>query len=119
MGRVRPQGAGAAGDQGPRARVPADHLRPGVHPARAPGPPAAAAPGLEAVAGRPRVRVGGRGAGAVRPPGAVAARSRVRFRRAGPGERAGRPAAVTYGTSTFSSSIFRYSELSPIPSRLA
>ena len=49
----------------------------------------------EALAGAARVRAGHRGAGALRPPRAAAPRARVRLRRAGPGERAGRPAVVT------------------------
>ena len=55
----------------------------------------AARPRPQAVARPARVRPGRRGAGAVRPPRAAAPGPRVRLRRARPGERAGRPAALT------------------------
>ena len=88
----------------PGAGVPADHLRPRLHDRGEPRPAAVPGPGPEAVAGPRRVRPGRRGAGAVRAAGAAAAGPRVRLRRAGPGERAGGPEAVT-GTSDRMTSI--------------
>ena len=54
------QGPGAAGGEVPRPRVPAHHLRAGVHHAGEPGAPARARPGRQALAGAARVRAGHR-----------------------------------------------------------
>ena len=50
------QGPGAAGPEGPRPGVPADHLRPGLHRAGQPRPAAAARARPQALAGAARVR---------------------------------------------------------------
>ena len=76
-------------------RVPADHLRPRVRRAGKPRAPAQPRARRQALAGAARVRAGHRRAGAVRPPRAAAPRARVRLRRAGAGERAGGPEALT------------------------
>ncbi|GAA1556177.1 hypothetical protein GCM10009731_08170 [Streptomyces globosus] len=94
--RPRPQGtARAAGDQGPRPRVPEDRLRAGV---RAPGaarPAARPGAGPQAVAGPARVRARPGGAGPAGGGGAAVAGARGGLRGARPGVGAGRPAAVT------------------------
>ena len=90
----RAQGNRPAGSEVPRARVPADHLRPGVRRPVAARAPARTGSGPQALAGRPRVRARSRGPRALRPGRAAAPRPRVRVRRARPGERAGRPAAL-------------------------
>ena len=84
----------------PRPRVPPHHLRPGVRPPGEPRPAALARAVGQALAGAAGVRAGHRGAGALRPPRTAAARSRVRVRRAGAGERAGRSAAVERSHAT-------------------
>ena len=97
--RLHRTGAGGAWSQpavkcrGPR--VPADHLRPGLHAPEQPGAAAAARPGPQAVAGPAASSPSGVEAleRFVRAR-AAAAGPRVRLRRAGPGERAGRPAAL-------------------------
>ena len=51
--------------------------------------------GSKSLAGGPRIRAGNRSLGAIRAPRTAAARARVRLRRSGIGERAGRSASVT------------------------
>jgi hypothetical protein len=85
--RARP-----AGHQGPRPRVPQDHLRAGIRrPVPAPAP-AVARVGPEAVPGC--AGVGRRGVGALRAARAPVPGARVRLRRAGSGVRAGRSEAL-------------------------
>lgn len=86
---------GAARHQVPRPRVPADHLRPRVHPPRQPRPAQAPLPEPQAVAGGPRVRPRPGGPGPARGRRAAVAGARGGVRSAGPGVGAGGPAAVT------------------------
>src|SRR5260221_9297086 len=89
------EGTCPARRQVPRARVPAAHLRAGVPGRAEPLPAALPRPRPQAVPGAARVGPGDRGAGGVGGGGAAVPCARVRVRRAGPGERARRPAALT------------------------
>ncbi|MGX1272923.1 protein phosphatase [Streptomyces phaeoluteigriseus] len=86
-----------AGHQVPGTRVPADHLRPGVHPPRQPRPAAAALPEPQALPGDPRVRPRPGGPGPARGGRAPVARPRGGVRRTGAGVGAGGPEAVIRG----------------------
>ena len=91
---ARREGYGAAGPEGARPGVPADHLRAGLHRAASPGAATGPRGRPQAVAGAARVLAG---PGGSRPGGtrrAVVAGARVRVRRAGAGVRAGGPAPV-------------------------
>ena len=98
----RPGGARLcpAGPQVPRPGVPADHLRSGIHPAGEPGAPACAGSVGQALSGPAGIRPRDRSPRALRPPRAAAAGPRMRLRRAGAGERAGRPATVALPLSS-------------------
>src|SRR5260221_5872092 len=89
------EGTCPARRQVPRARVPAANLRAGVPGGADLLRAALPRPRPQAVPGAARVRPGDGGAGAVRGRGAAVPCARVRVRRAGPGERARRPAALT------------------------
>ena len=85
----------SAGGQVPRPRVSADHLRPGIHAARAPRAAARARPVRQALAGAARVRAGHRRPRTVRAARAAPPRPRVRLRRPRPRKRTGRSAPLT------------------------
>ncbi|MEY9485584.1 protein phosphatase [Streptomyces calvus] len=91
---------GAARHQGPRPRVPADRLRPRVHPPGEPDPAARPPPPPQAVAGDPRVRPRPGGPGPPRRRRAAVAGPRAGLRRTGARVGAGGPAAVTRGRRT-------------------
>ena len=94
---VKPQQFVVSGSKGlvatcgemPWPRVPADHLRPGVHVPGESFTTAAARSGSQTVPGSSGVRPWRRGPRTLRAAGAVASSPRMRFRRAGLGERAG------------------------------
>ena len=92
--RARDARSRATRHQGPRPRVPADHLRARLHRRPSTCSGCASAASATSARSRSRVRSRGRGAGAGRARGAAAPRARVRVRRARPRERAGRPPAV-------------------------
>jgi PNKP adenylyltransferase domain, ligase domain len=78
--------ASAAGNQVPRAGLPPDHLRPGVHGARKPRASSFEGALGEALAGAPGIRTRHRGARALRAQGASAPGARVCVRSARAGE---------------------------------
>ena len=91
---VRPEGAGAAGSEGPRAGVPADHLRPRLHRASELRPAARTGTRPQALARAPGVRRRPGGVGASRARRAALADPRVRVRGTRARVRAGRPASL-------------------------